>query len=201
MNKSNTYKGVRRLGAGAPKKYDGKVDVAQPDLTRFEMAQTTDEGTKLYSAIVWSVSMARQIRLVYLVRTAKGKQSYALLFSTDLDLKATEMYEFYGARFQIEFLFRDARQYTGMVDCQSRQPEALDTHVNVSLFALNLAKVTLRKDLLPTKSASFSIASLSRFAFNEHLLNLFIRKLGLNLTSIKLTSIYQSLCKYGSLTP
>lgn len=198
-NVNYLYTGPRRPGPGAQKKYDGKLDVAQPDLTRFERPYTLDDGTQLYSAIVWSVSLKRRIRLVYLRRTTHGQQSYALLFSTDQTLSALEIYEFYRARFQIEFIFRDARQYTGLVDCQSRQPDALDTHVNVSLLALNLAKVTLRQNVSSTQPASFSIASFSRFAFNEHLLTLFIHKLGLNLTAIKSNPIYQTLCNHGSL--
>lgn len=111
---------------------------------------------------------------------------------------------FYRARFQIEFLFRDARQFTGMVDSQSRNSDALDTHVNASLTALNLAKTAIRKELaLPDQAApdvvSFSIASLKRRALNGHLFDLFIDLLGLDSTSIKLNPNYQKLLDYGSL--
>jgi hypothetical protein len=40
-----------------------------------------------------------------------------------------------------EFIFRDAKQFTGMCDCQARSAEKLDFHVNASLMALNLARV------------------------------------------------------------
>jgi hypothetical protein len=33
----------------------------------------------------------------------------ALLFSTDINLEASEILSFYQSRFQIEFIFRDAR--------------------------------------------------------------------------------------------
>jgi predicted metal-dependent HD superfamily phosphohydrolase len=36
---------------------------------------------------------------------------------------------------------------TGMVASQTRHSDALDTHVNASLMALNLAKAALRKEL------------------------------------------------------
>jgi hypothetical protein len=67
-----------------------------------------------------------------------------VLFSTDLEIDPVFLYRCYSARFQIEFVFRDARQFTGLADCQARSPEAIDTHVNASLMALNLAKVTLQ---------------------------------------------------------
>jgi hypothetical protein len=50
---------------------------------------------------------------------------------------------FYKARFQIEFIFRDAKQFTGLLDCQSCDADKLDFHFNASLTALNLAKADL----------------------------------------------------------
>ncbi len=44
----------------------------------------------------------------------------------------------------LEFIFRDARQFTVLADCQARSPQALDSHVNASLTALSLAKAALK---------------------------------------------------------
>jgi hypothetical protein len=195
------YSGSRRLGPGAPKKYDGKITVTQPDLDRLEPVETLDDGTEMFTAIVWSVSLHRRIRWVYLRRTQNHKPTYAMLFASDLTLSARSVYEFYGARFQIEFIFRDARQFTGLGDCQSRQLQALDTHVNASLTALNLAKATLRQDSPRSQPVSFSIASLGRAALNQHLLDLFITQLDLDQTLIKSHPNFQNLCRYGTLVP
>ena len=65
---------------------------------------------------------------------------YALLFSTDLTLKAQTIYRAYKARFQIEFVFRDAKQFTGLTDSQVRDADRLNFHFNASLTALNIAK-------------------------------------------------------------
>jgi len=89
----------------------------------------------------------------------------------------------------IEFIFRDARQFTGLTDCQARSPEAIDTHVNASLMALNLAKVAL----------SFSLASFKRLALNQHLLDLFIDLFELEPTLIKSHANYQKLLDYGAI--
>jgi len=110
----------------------------------------------------------------------------------------------YRARFQIEFLFRDARQFTGRVDSQSRNSVALDAHVNASLTALNLAKAALRKEVaLPDQPApevvSFSIASLKRRALNQHLFELFIDQFGLDPTLVKLNPNYHKLLEYCSI--
>jgi hypothetical protein len=45
---------------------------------------------------------------------------YARLFSTAVALSAQPIYRYDQARFQIEFLFRDAKQFTGLSDCQAR---------------------------------------------------------------------------------
>jgi hypothetical protein len=200
------YQGPRRSGPGRQKTYDGKVDPKNRHKKYFTLAQTQEDGTELWTAVVWSVSLERPIRLVCVVRLVDGKEQYALLFSTDVNLDAADIVTYYRARFQIEFLFRDARQHTGMVDCQSRNSEALDTHVNASLTALNLAKATLRKEAttpdVPTPDVvSFSIASLKRRALNEHLLALFIDMFDLDPTLIKSNSKYQKLLHYGSLRP
>ena len=63
-----------------------------------------------------------------------------MLASTDLALDGRKLVELYGARFQIEFLFRDSKQFTGLSDCQARAEAALDFHFNAALATLNLAR-------------------------------------------------------------
>jgi len=41
-------------------------------------------------------------------------------------LDAMTLIKYYKARFQIEFLFRDAKQYTGLTHCQSWRKEAIN---------------------------------------------------------------------------
>ena len=126
-----------------------------------------------------------------------GKQRYVLLFSTDVDIEPLLLYRCYKARFQIEFIFRDARQFTGLADCQARSPEALDSHVNASLTALNLAKAALQQPA--TEPRNFSSASYKRLALNEHLLDLFISNFDLEPTFIKSHHNYQNLLAYGAI--
>ena len=69
-----------------------------------------------------------------------GIKLYTLFFSTDLELPALDIFNYYKARFQIEFIFRDAKQFTGLTDCQARNKEALNFHFNISLSVLNVIK-------------------------------------------------------------
>ena len=195
------YTGDRKP-KGAPRKYDGKVDLS--DLSRLEFGGELANGTKIYSQVVWHVSLKRKIRIVYLVDQRNAdKQRVALLFSTDTTLDSLRLYEYYKSRFQIEFIFRDAKQFTGLCDCQSRQQQSLDFHFNVSLAALNIAK--LEQQPTPSETGeetipqSFSMATYKRLALNGHLLERFISMLGLDPTLIKSHPNYDLLLQYGSL--
>ena len=173
---------------GAPRKYDGKVDLS--DLSRLDVSGKLADSTKMYSQVVWHISLKRKIRIVYLVdQRNPDKQRVALLFSTDTTIAPIRLYEYYKSRFQIEFIFRDAKQFTGLCDCQSRQQKALDFHFNASLAALNIAKLEQQTTHLDTgedsQPQSFSMATYKRLALNAHLLELFISMLGLDPTLIK----------------
>ena len=86
---------------GAPRKYDGKVDLT--DLTRWQDLGVVEPETELYTAVVWSVCLKRKIRVVYLLnRKHPERLCYALLFSTDINLDPIQLFEAYRARFQIE---------------------------------------------------------------------------------------------------
>jgi Transposase DDE domain len=129
---------------GARRKYDGKVDLA--DLSRFTWVTQLQPGVDLYTQVVWHRSLKRQIRLAVLQdRRKPDKPGTVVLFSTDLTQSAQDIYRFYKLRFQIEFLFRDAKQFTGLGDCQARDVKKLDFHFNATFTALNLAKLEVQQ--------------------------------------------------------
>ncbi len=158
----------------------------------------------LYTLEVWVISLKRKVRLA-LLRDCHHphRLGQALLFSTDIHLEALEILSFYQSRFQIEFIFRDAKQFTGLSDCQARDLTKLDFHFNSSLMALNLAKLDawqLHLSAHSTQPFIFSMASYKRLAFNRHLLDRFISLLDLDLTSIKSHPNFQKLCSYGAIS-
>jgi hypothetical protein len=185
-----------QLGRGAPRKYDGKVNFS--DLSRFTQMEDVESGVELYTLVVWHRTWKRKIRLALLVNRHEGKSpQYILLFSTDLNLSAKTILKFYKLRFQIEFLFRDAKQFTGLSDCQSRNDLSLNFHFNASFMALNLAKRAARLQQSDTESFIFSMNNVKRRALNEHLLETFIAQLDLSPTLIKSHPNYQNLRNYG----
>ncbi|WP_019486963.1 transposase [Kamptonema formosum] len=196
-NLNYLYTGARNK-FGAPRKYDGKVDCN--NLKNLTFVKEIKPGVKLYSLLVWSCCLKCKIRLACISELqANGKTKNVLLFSTDINLKAEQILEYYQARFQIEFIFRDAKQFTGLSDCQSVNSQRLDFHFNASLAALNLAKYEASNRHLSAHPFVFSMASYKRLEFNRHLLYTFISKLDLDKDLILNHPNLPSVLSYGTL--
>lgn len=194
------YTGPHPRRRGPRRKYDGKVNFQ--DLRRFEDLGTLEDRdhVQLYTALVWHVSLKRQLRVVVLVnRKDPLKPRYIVLASTDLELDGHKLVEYYVARFQIEFLFRDSKQFTGLADCQARAAAALDFHFNAALATLNLVRA---EEVLASPLQApqvFSMASCKQRYFNERLLDVFIESLALDPTWVKNHSGYDKLRTYGAI--
>jgi hypothetical protein len=186
------YQGPKRPGSGRPKTYDGKV--CWSDLSRFELLDTEDDHIVLYHQVVNHIQFQCNLHVVLVVDTQRNRR--AVLFSTDVDLDALTLYRYDKARFQIEFLFRDAKQFTGLTDCQARSQAKLDFHFNAALSAVNLAKLEARQHSGAPES-SFSMASLKRRTFNQHLIERICVHLANGQSLAKSSPDYEALCNYG----
>ena len=70
-----------------------------------------DKEKIIFSAIIFAKSLKRKIKLAlvqYLDENTGKIKTTKIYFSTDLDLSAWHIVWFYGLRFQIEFIYRDA---------------------------------------------------------------------------------------------
>lgn len=185
-------------GKGRPRKYDSKADL-HADLARFEPQGDQGDGVHAYSAVVWVKAFKRKVKLVLLRWEVAGKVGHALLYSTDLTLPAQQIIARYQARFQIEFLFRDSKQFTGLMDCQARSQEAIHTHLNAALTALNLIKLEDRRVQNTDRPVVISIASWRRRKCNENLMDRLFEQLGLNRSCEKVKQVYDEFRDYGAI--
>lgn len=128
---------------GRPKEVDAKIDFKNLDLSRFEIIDINPKEGKLYIAIVKVKALKRKIRLVIWI---DNKSKHKLYFSTDIELSGIDVIEYYRTRFQIEFNIRDAKQFTGLTNCQARDIHKLDFVFNASFAAINVAKVMIYKN-------------------------------------------------------
>ena len=189
------YDGPRRPGRGRRKTYGSKADWR--DLAKLEYVGN-DDGIELYTRVLNHVHFKRNVRVVLLLLRREGKEpSYVLLFSTDVELNPWKIYRYYKARFQVEFLFRDAKQFTGLCDCQARSKQRLGFHFNASLCALNLAKSEQMMNHQGTELMVCSLASTKAQYFNEHYLDRIISIFGLDPNWVKNHPEYQQLRNYG----
>ena len=184
---------------GRPCKYAGKVITENIDTNYFELIEQNQEAT-MYSAIVYSKALKRNIRLVHVTYTnEKGKLIRKLYFSTDTQMDALEILDCYQSRFQIEFLYRDAKQYTGLNDSQARSENKLNFQFNAALTAINIAKVEHWLSQPKEARKPFSMADIKTMNHNRLLLQRFIDVFGVNAYSAKNRTHVNELIYYGTI--
>lgn len=201
------HKREQKTQRGRPQKYDGKVDVKNIDKRRIRL-EYEDEQSKVYGGIVWSVGLKREIKLAYVEFWKNGEFTgqYAVLFSTDLNLCGEQIYSYYKSRFQIEFLYRDAKQHCGLTDCQGRSENKLHFHFNASLTTVSLAKAVYymprkSKNLKMKKSPRepFSMMDIKTLNTNKIMVDRIFLNLGLDLNCRKISRIYRDALFLGSI--
>jgi putative transposase len=81
---------------------------------------------------MWHKEFAKLLNVVILVKRNLKTHAYAhvVLFSSDLELSNEQLMDYYSLRFQIEFNFRDAKQYWGLEDFMNVQPTAVNNAAN-----------------------------------------------------------------------
>lgn len=69
--------------------------------------------------------------------------AHVILFSTDLMQDYEKIIRLYSLRFQIEFNFRDAKQYWGLEDFMNIKENAVTSAANLALFMVNFSDALL----------------------------------------------------------
>jgi len=83
---------------------------------------------------------------VVIVKTNLKTQAVAhvVLFSSDLDLAYDHLIDYYRLRFQIEFNFRDAKQYWGLEDFMTMKQTPVYNSANLAMFMVNVSHPLIR---------------------------------------------------------
>jgi hypothetical protein len=192
------YNGETTGKRGAPKKYDGKVDLKNLSMNHFKL-DYQDQTMKVYGTVLFSVAFKKKIKVVVVQYIKDGKIGVSkIYFSTNLKQKSTEILTYYKARFQMEFVFRDGKQFVGVNNCEARSENKIDFHVNAALTAVNLAKAEWFSNENNHKKP-FSMADYKTHFNNELIVNLFISKFGINPNKPKNIKIIRELLDYGKI--
>ena len=130
-------------GRGPRRRYGDKVNYAHLP-GQYCQRSTVEEGvqTDIYQATLWQKAFAQPLNVVILVKTNLTTQQcgHVVLFSSDLTLTFDKLIDYYSLRFQLEFNFRDAKQFWGMEDFMNVNQTPVTNAVNLSLFMVNVSQ-------------------------------------------------------------
>jgi len=190
------FDGEQKSGKGRPRKYEGKIDFKNLNLSKVKKV-SCEEKEEIFTGFVFSKSLKMIINLV-IVKTKKNeKWTHKLYFSTNLEQNWRLILDLYKSRFQIEFLYRDAKQFTGLNDCEARSENKLKFHFNASLTTINLAKIAHWLSVPKEGRGAFSMADVKTIYHNGLLIDRFIRKFGINPNTTKNKLKLQQLYCFG----
>jgi DDE superfamily endonuclease len=131
---------------GATPRYGDKLNYAQ--LPAQYLVSTTVEDdyrieTDQMSAYHKDYPDCLNVVVVVKAQLTTGRCGHVVLFSTDLNLTAAQIVDYYSLRFQIEFNFRDAKQHWGLEDFMNVSPQAVTNAVNLAFLMVNLSHAML----------------------------------------------------------
>ena len=129
-------------GHGPRRKYGDKLDYHNLSEAYFKKTTTDKEiETRIYQMQCLHKEFSQPLNVVIIVKTNLQTQTRAhvILFSSDLELAYDKLIDYYRLRFQIEFNFRDAKQYWGLEDFMNTSETAVTNAANLSLFMVNIS--------------------------------------------------------------
>lgn len=176
------YKGERTGKPGAPRKYDGKVDVKNLNMKVFYKIDYTFDGGECFVGIVYSKSLEQKVKVV--VWVSKDGSKHKIFFSNDLTFAGKDIVEIYRCRFLVEFEFRNAKGFASLERCQARSMNKYRTHFNMSFTSLNCLKMAAWQCGIP-----YSISNLKTLAHGQYLMNRFICVSGISADSDLITKL------------
>lgn len=136
---------------GARRKYGERLDYAQLPQSACVADETKDDiQTRIYNLVCWHRYFADQLNVVVIVKRNLRTQQvgHVVLFSSDIQLSWKKIMLYYKLRFQIEFNFRDAKQFWGLEDFMNVRKTPVFNAANLAMFMCNvsLALVHSRSD-------------------------------------------------------
>jgi hypothetical protein len=189
-------------GRGPHPKYGDKVDVRKMK-KNYLKSDKKENGirTQIYQSTLHNKEFAFPLNLVVVLKTnlSTKAQAHVILFSTDLKLSYEKIIDFYTLRFQIEFNFRDAKQYWGLDDFMNVKETAVTNAANLSFFMVNFTSVLLHpfREINP----GFSILDLKSHYRGCRYVSETIKLLPQKLDAILLADIFQQIARLGMIHP
>jgi putative transposase len=134
-------------GRGPRRKYGQKVDYHPIPSTYLHSTSMDKEiKTQIYQMSLWHKKFAEMLNVVVIVKTnlQTHKIAHVVLFSSDLTLGYDLLIDYYRLRFQLEFNFRDAKQYWGLEDFMNVNARPVYNGANLAMFMVNVSHALMR---------------------------------------------------------
>ena len=134
-------------GRGPRRKYGPKLDYKNIP-SEYLKATSIDKDmvTQIYQMSLWHKKFADLLNIVVIVKAnlKTNKTAHVVLFSSDSELSYAHMIDYYRLRFQLEFNFRDAKQYWGLEDFMSVKERPVYNSANLAMFMVNVSHALIR---------------------------------------------------------
>jgi len=189
-------------GRGPRPKYGSKLDVCKMK-KQYLKSDKKEDGirTQIYQSVLLNKGFNFSINVVVILKTnlSTHKQAHVILFSTDLKLPYEKLFDYYTLRFQIEFNFRDAKQYWGLDDFMNVKEEAVTNAANLSFFMVNFSSVLLRR--YRENNPEFSVLDLKSHYRGCRYASETIKLLPQKPDGILLAKIFEQIARLGMVHP
>ena len=169
-------------GSGRPKTYGDKVQYDRlEEQLKDDLVEKRQESDGSFTHIFHIKKMIHKsfempLNVVILIRfdkngQAKSHKSRAVLFSTDLNADYKTIMDSYHARFQIEFNFRDARQFFGLSNFKNVKKQQVQNVIGYAFFMVALSNILIFEIKQKQPDCPISIQDLKAFFRAEKYVN------------------------------
>jgi len=193
------YKGTYH-GCGARRKYGDKIDYSCiPSKYLKETIIEKSVQIKIYQMDMLHKRFAQKLNVVIIVKTnlKTHARGHVILFSSDLKLAYDKLVDYYKLRFQIEFNFRDAKQYWGLEDFMNVKEVPVTNAANLAFFMVNVSQALIHN--VHKDDSHFGIQDLKAYFRGGKYVNETLKLLPQKPDRILIQQIFTQIAKIGSI--
>jgi putative transposase len=160
---------------GRPLKYGKKMVINQLD-SAFLVSESVEKNkkTKIFNFQALNKSIPNYLLNIVVIETTNTKTNkvgHAILFSNDLTLTDDQIVKYYQLRFQIEFDFRDAKQYFGIHKMKNYKETPMMQMFNLAFFSLTVSRILVQQYQDLYQIPNLSILDLKNIVRTRWILN------------------------------
>ena len=154
---------------------------------------------KIYQMDMLHERFAQKLNVVIIVKTnlKTHARRHVILFSSDLKLACDMLVDYYKLRFQIEFNFRDAKQYFGLEAFMNVKKVPVTNAANLAFFMVNVSQAEIHN--VHKDNHDFGIQDLKAYFRGGKYVNEILKLLPQKPDRILIQQIFSRITKIGSI--